>query len=594
MRQSMIIFIISVFALLAMGGAASGQCVADNNDTAQNAAVLDLADTISDYVCPADTIDYYCFEVTSGQDISGKITFQSSVTGTVFKLTGEAAGAIFEDDSSDTVNQLEVEFSSGELAADKYYIRVSFWSTYAYDHDYTITLDLIDENAGSGSGLPFKPPIVRSIMNQCPWPTKGGGSRNAGRSAFAGPKGLCQVSYSLELQPQALNYDDVHRYKDLRVGPGGDIYFIEESTGKFFVIDDSGEGEYNEYNLLTESSPSLLHNGNVVMIKKYGGGAYGNKLICYSDFHETELWSQPMPVGPNPKVELIGDKIYTSTSGTVNSVQVWDKSGNQIKNITLDSQIVGVAESSTSDVFYVQTYEKLHQLDRATGTKHWEVDTFADYGSEVTAIMQDGPVAGFDGRVYVEDVYTLSWAVFNADGTKYKSEDGLAPEDVAMLGSIGFYSSRIKVAAGASHKFFVAAYDGMTVWLTCYTDWDDTVWSVGIPGYMVFDVILDSEDRVYVLYSGGTGESSFKWQILDPTDGHPLYTQDFTGSPAKLESDLIGGELAIGEDGRLIMLLHGGYIAVFENPLLKKDQLFAVEKPDSIKAVPKQKFKQKN
>jgi hypothetical protein len=127
--------------LLAVGSVASGQCDPDGNNTSVDAVPIGLSETVSDWVCPDDPFDYYVFNI-SRDDVSGSINFDAPQTGTVFSIDGETTGSIYDRSTTDAVRSLTFTVNVGDLAPDTYYIRVSHWSAYTYDHEYAITMDL--------------------------------------------------------------------------------------------------------------------------------------------------------------------------------------------------------------------------------------------------------------------------------------------------------------------------------------------------------------------------------------------------------------------------------------------------------------------
>jgi hypothetical protein len=128
--------------VLLMGGIALAQCEPDSHNDATTALAIDLDETVSDYVCPDDSFDYYYFEVAPGADIAGTITFDAPQTGTVIRIASGSSGTLFEGSTTDADRSLTFTVESGDLSAETYYIRVSHWSAYSYDHSYTITMSL--------------------------------------------------------------------------------------------------------------------------------------------------------------------------------------------------------------------------------------------------------------------------------------------------------------------------------------------------------------------------------------------------------------------------------------------------------------------
>ncbi len=151
MRELRLLSIISILLLvLCTGGMASGQCVADGNNSTADATIITSTETVSDYVCPADLWDFYKFEVKQGESLSGTVTFMADQTGTTFRISGPS-GTLIEKGSTDTQRILTANLDSSTLTAGTYYLRVGFYSKYASDHSYSITMNLLHSGGGGSS-----------------------------------------------------------------------------------------------------------------------------------------------------------------------------------------------------------------------------------------------------------------------------------------------------------------------------------------------------------------------------------------------------------------------------------------------------------
>jgi len=131
--------------MLITGGSASGQCTAlDDNNDADHAQAIALDGTVSDWVCPDDPFDFYVAEIPEGGEASGRIIFSSPQVSTVLRVEHEATGARVVPDWSTNDERLEftIPIPAGAIPSGRYIIRVSHWSDAAYDHEYTLTLDL--------------------------------------------------------------------------------------------------------------------------------------------------------------------------------------------------------------------------------------------------------------------------------------------------------------------------------------------------------------------------------------------------------------------------------------------------------------------
>ena len=144
-KLTCLFFAITMVVVCLGGGIASGQCLAgDGNDTAADAQPIGLETAVSEWVCPDDPYDYYYFEIPEGADVAGDITLESPQVATVLRVADDdTAERIIDDWSTDeTRTSFTFPIGSGVLAPGRYLIRVFFWSSAAYDHQYTLTLNL--------------------------------------------------------------------------------------------------------------------------------------------------------------------------------------------------------------------------------------------------------------------------------------------------------------------------------------------------------------------------------------------------------------------------------------------------------------------
>ena len=144
-RISITSYIISITLLFMLGGIAWGQCdPSDGNNDAAHAQPIGLDETVSDWVCPDDPFDFYVAEIPEGAEISGTITFSSPQVSTVLRVEHEATGTRVIPDwsTNEARSEFSVPITPGDIPGGRYIIRVSFWSDTAYDHEYTLTIDL--------------------------------------------------------------------------------------------------------------------------------------------------------------------------------------------------------------------------------------------------------------------------------------------------------------------------------------------------------------------------------------------------------------------------------------------------------------------
>jgi hypothetical protein len=193
-------------------------------------------------------------------------------------------------------------------------------------------------------------------------------------------------------------------------------------------------------------------------------------------------------------------------------------------------------------------------------------------------------VAGRDGRVWLAIPEVGYAVVLDMNGAVYKEFGGGIPLPGWMQGG-----GVTAIAAGSDGRVYMAhgpaAFAGPTI--GCYEDWDQSVWTASFPlGSTIHDVILDSENRIYVCYlhAEDPANYSYRWKCLNPNDGSTIYTEVDTGVPDYLCKNYLGGELAIGDDGRLVLLHEGGFLGIY-GKLEVIDTGFALDpsKPEPIK-----------
>jgi hypothetical protein len=134
--------ILCLILLLTGGGIASGQCDPDGNNSSAEADLIGYSETVSDYVCPDDPFDYYYVDVAQGAILSGQITFSAEQTGTTIRIDGPSGNVYSERGTLDSTRTFVIQFPPGHLQPGRYYIRIGHYSAYAYDHSYTIAMNL--------------------------------------------------------------------------------------------------------------------------------------------------------------------------------------------------------------------------------------------------------------------------------------------------------------------------------------------------------------------------------------------------------------------------------------------------------------------
>jgi hypothetical protein len=571
-----------IIITLTTGGTAWGQCVDDVHDDALTAFPIGYNDTVSDVVCTdIDPFDYYVFEIPQDAEVSGTITFESQQTGTVLKLTGPG-GVLYNHGTTDTEHTLVYNIPTGPVAAGSYYARVSFWSAYAYDHEYTLTLDLT-VTTSEESETPVIQEVIREPISPelqvgpgvrmkavAPWPSRRADAARRGRSRLNGPPGLAHKSAEFNLIDRTT--PDIYylkKVKGLLTGLMDRVYYIN-SESNMLVAFDLASGQLWEH--------PISHISQFLCIDDLFGTFVINEdrhRLYNLDYNGNITWTEyisgHLKEAVLNEIWAVGLKVYVSCCiEGGNYVFAWGRFGNLIWDAgPFPSIVVGIAED-IEGYTYIQTRTGLYQLD-VSGNSMWQVD-FKE-PAEKWAYGEDlGPIIGHDGRVWVNDPFNREFYIYNRDGTLYKlgSYDHLRP----------YYNPPTAACVGGDGRFYVAVFQD----IVCFDDWTNEVWRTTI-GYdrSIQDMIMGEDDTIYVLYihmpqDGSDGVSYFhKWISLNPANGNTITELDI-GVPEEYEGG--GGELAIGEDGKLLYLNHKGYLAVFSPGL-------PIVTPGLIREVPK-------
>jgi len=581
-----LLYILSLATIVALGGIAWGQCVPDNNNYSIVAVPLSFTQTVHDWVCEDDPVDYYVLQVDEGVVLSGSVTVQSPQVGTTFSINGVDLGSSFDFTTTGSENEYVLNVPAGQLQSDTYYLRVSYSAEYPEDHEYTVTMDLSEGGAGGEGGTggtgeveTFHPMIAKVFFKKplCPWPSVYGTAAHACRSAFQGPSRAAPLSDSVALSP-VTGTSDAKRYRGLIVGPGNITYYMDISTKKIYKHLTSPKERSSPYTSGSTIPPCFDSSGQLYAIDADGD------LVCYDKVFSSEVWRHSLPAGSDKAVMAVGKMIYTRVCGNPNSLQVWDDAGNQIHSINLPKRVAGVTEDAVRAKFFVQTEDSIFKFD-STGTREWTKD-FPLYpgssgGGSAAPCVPFGPMVSNKGYVWVTDLITSQWKVFDIDGNVYK--EGEQSLNMYILEPESKYMA---VALGGNGRFYTAQGNMFMTGIACWDDWDNLVWSVSIADAMgIDDLILDAKNRVYICYPkwqpGGT--FSYEWQVLDPNDGHSIFTNTNIGLPASLCNLPLKAKLAIGEGNKLLLLHEGGYLGVF-SPLQIKGVIKAIEAPSSGKA----------
>ena len=216
--------------MVVFGGMASGQCEYDTSNNEATAILLCFNDSISDYVCPDDLWDFYAFDVVDGSHISGMITFATEQSGTTIRIMDPNGELLVPRmGTSDGQRTLWIPIDEGALIEGTYYIRVGFWSAAAYDHQYTLSMDL-------------------SIPSECA-PDGNDEPENASEIAFRTTVSdwLCADDHLDIWHFTVAEGDEYKSTISMTANPGELLLYLYDSTQTqlFQVRTEDGELEYN-------------------------------------------------------------------------------------------------------------------------------------------------------------------------------------------------------------------------------------------------------------------------------------------------------------------------------------------------------------
>ncbi len=595
-------FILIPIFILILGGMASGDCEPnDGNDPAVNAVTIGPTETVTGAVCPDDLFDFYTITIPDGSDVSGTVTFSSPQESTVLRVIRESTLENVIDDIStnDTTNSYDIPISKGTITPGKYYFRISFWSSAAYDHDYTLILNLsITTPPAPGIGY-FTGPGLKPQAQPAfpPWPSENGQADGARRAKVNGPGGKMKEIYAIDLCDDQLYYsiclggvyynqylegklqvdEREERFSNLLAGFGNRIY-IDAVVPKDVVYTyafDIGVGEqWGD----SESGPAVL--GKMGRVYRYTYGQVRGLMATEAD--GSSAWISEVPeAGFHLGVGPIGRNIiYNSGYDDMvyrDNVHIcsFSTDGSLLWTVgPMDKEVRGIAEDASGNVYFRNIDQVLYKVE-PDGSIEWQITMPNGANSTSDRRFMLGPIVGSDGRIWLHTKiekpsspapstsgYTLGpsikpavqivgpmFYVVNGDGTIYKN------------GIIGSSANPPEYACSGSNGYFCVSYTDGSV--RGFTDWDQSAWTWQGNAQTILDMIMDNDNRLYVLYTAfgiETVGGGCYISVLDSSAGGQL---GFTKVDVPFEWMDSPSELAIGENETLIYLNAAGYLKVY-------------------------------
>jgi len=551
-----------IILLLGINGAAWGKCEDDDNNTTATAKHIGTSDMISDVVCHDDEVDYYKIVINPDADVSGTVTLESPQEGTSLRITGERYTIFARRTTEDELNLVYMIPEEG-VEPGTYYIRIGFHAGYDYDHEYTLTLDLaIDRGLEIETELRPEPafldfghdiPQLIEFDPTVPWPSVRGGATHRSWSTYPGPPGDARQIAAFDIPSDKGLAAGDYTFVSLLAGPDDRLYC--EGEWKLTAYDISSGYLWEEWSCPIANPCYLDGEGNIYIVN-----FYQTELQCL-DPEGNELWSYTVPSGVHWDQFLgVGRRIYVGRSvGMDLYVDVLDKSGNLIYTAgPLYAAVHGMVEDPNAAAYF-QTQYGLYQYDW-NGVETWHVDFPHSDDWINLGVRALEPLVGRDHKVWVHSPYRKRVYIYNPDGTlAHTSSYANSPDDEPTA-----------VCYGSDRHLYVAYKGGR---LKCYEDWTTQLWDVQLPGTVgPHDMIMDSDNRIYIHYTTIPTLTALiirhHWASINSDTGATIFSTVITDMPNKF-IDETRGELAIGEDNRLIYLNLDGYMVVFEPLMLR-------------------------
>lgn len=731
MKRKGLLITIILMMLMTIGGNAWGLCIADSDNDEASATSIGYEETVSGWVCPdTDSFDFYRLDIPEGGEVSGSITFNSPQESTVLRIyyyDGDTQIRILDDAfTHDGYYEFTVHIAAGSIPAATYYARVFFWSAAAYDHQYTLTMDLTvtglsdcqpddnespetsaeiavgssvndwvcdadhldiwhfdvspddeddiqitldadpgelvlyvynedgdelykgpteggrrsvnlgtlleesfsftlpadlypfekkvkwgkkyykkeytpggkymidpgilggyrelfkstndyyigvflpldrdDENSYTLSvrkrylldpgmlgefveRIPFDPigPVVET-----PWGSRFGSYYNAGRSTFNGPSG--PMFSSLKINKGLSRHDMVNNhmlFQGLLIGPNSTAYMLEKPNKLLHIINLNDGSTKGTRQTDSHKSPCLGPDGSCFFIHE--GGRSLDSIGGFSG-------RVSLPTEGQHAVEMVGNNIFVSTfvPGEASSyVHCISLDGDLLwTNGPLDGRVAGVAETPGGPV-YIQTGRALYKFN-SDGVADW----FQTFRMGFPGGGPYAPLVGMDGKIWCYHPMNHSFSLYKSDGS--------------FISSRGFGEAIRAVTFGSDGRFYVALRNRVM----CFNNWNDLAWEQYFTPE-INDMIMGQDNKLYISQIGRIqAHPGFPYEY----DSNLITVNSLNGATINrqridlrteaidvvVEQTPVFGyhDLAIGEGGKIISLHYSGQLEVFSPQLI--------------------------
>jgi len=494
-----LIFFLSI--LITLEGVTWGQCVADGNDTANTATPIGYGQVVTGVVCPdIDPFDYYTCTIPDQAYVEGTVTLDSPQTGTTMKISGPS-GELFNSGTTDSTHSLVLTIPSNSVPAGVYYIRIGFYSAYAFDHDYTLSVSL-KVSLPPPPEQPWEPGYY-----DIPWPLERGDVRNTGGSVYPGPGKNLHVSrtidlYTIDEQLGTLKSTVIgDECRKLRVGRSDWLFFINWNGKRTHLKDGVKTYKGNHlyaYNLssgevwhkITYDPEICLNIGGIQHFDKVTMCNFLWKKILYQCSEDNTINSflhleeyEANPLLPPSKLLTVGRHIYVSSGiefggdEDFHNFMIYDEYLDwYMGGLIADKEVRYVAEDASANAF-VRWSDESFEKYLPTGKPGWfTYETRSDTGGVSGPAYFMWPIIGNDNWIWVASSYKdeSSSESVTPFGSRFQVfQDFETSEVIRKSGDYGLDKTVVKACYSRDSRLYVAFYDST---IACYKNWDEKVW----------------------------------------------------------------------------------------------------------------------
>ena len=542
------------------------ECVPDDNEDAAHAGALNFGSTVSDWVCADDHLDVWHFTVASDLQGAGKINLTANPGELVLYVYDSASTELYRGTTSGGTLEYALGTAASPLAAGDYYIGVFLPAARDDENSYTLQLTQGTPAVAMELHRPSLTPLAM-MLPKATWPLRRGNPQNNGRYNFNGPQGSLSkvrsfnILHDLGLVAPVSGGRDT--FEGLVEGINNKVYFLDPYTATMYAYS-TLTGKLWDYPV-GGVPPFLDEFGRLYTLDR------DTEQVISLDADGNVQWSKRISGEGSLNIQMAGRRVYASSNtGSSGLMYAYDKTGNLAWTSAPFPKPIYAAAEDKSGNLYIITSEKVYKYD-TSGHSLWSQQyTTAPAGIPLPGIGLPGvlpgvpglpppvsqpilgPVIGGDNRVWVNSYNSLTYNIYNSNGSVY--ETGIFPN----AGTIP-----VAVCTSADDHLFTATSDGNVIF---YDNWTHETWRTPVAaGGAIHDMIMGTDGKLYVAYSQaavpGAGSCECSIAQLNPDNGAIVCTVAAGSIPAAAEQGAI--DLAIGEAGQLVCLNQIGELSVF-------------------------------